>query len=316
MPPYETDIKLYLAAVIASQLLLEKQRNGVLRGASVIALLHKIRETKTEALFTDNAILLQAIRRVQSIPDNEPFLILFGHDEMQMLTDAKELTGLDDGNSLVYKYVVSAMDFALAAAGHNVAVFNLFTGTFPLNSTVALSAPTRYQWSPVTFDPLTPEDGITLLKSQHPSLKETLDAGNITTLLELFGNVPRVWELFSRELEKNSTAISSSKSVVIMCDSFAPYVERWSIPIQQLHVALLVLVQQWTLAEVKSLQRPEIERAVINLIYDGRLFTREDGKFFIPAIFLRNSVRALDSEDPRHEIFVEYANELSERQLR
>ena len=259
----------------------------------------------------DTSTLLQAIRKVQNIPDNEPFLILFGHDEMQMLTDANELTQLDDGNrkkNKVYQYVVSAMDFALAAAGHNVAVFNLFTGTFPLNST-SLLAPTIYQWNPVTFNPLTPSDGIKLLKSQHPSLKETLEADNIVTLLELFGNVPRVWELFSRQLETNPMAFSSSESVVTMCDTFAQHVERWSIPVDKLYVALLVMVQRWTLAEVKGLHRPDITLVVKNLIYDGRLFTREHDKFFIPIIFLRNSVRCLGEENPCHEIFIEYANQ-------
>jgi hypothetical protein len=129
------------------------------------------------------------------------------------------------------------MNFAIAAAGNKVAVFNLFTGTFPLNSTVLLP-PTTYQWSPVAFDPLTPADGIALLKSQHPSLKETLEGPHLSILFETFGNVPRVWELFSRELEKNPTAFSSTKSVVEMCNAFAQHIERWTIPIQQLHMAI------------------------------------------------------------------------------
>jgi hypothetical protein len=202
---------------------------------------------------------------------------------------------------------VSAINFAIAAAGYNVAVFNLFTGTIPLDST-SLLPPTTYQWSPVTFDPLTPADGITLLKSQHPSLKETLQEPRISILFETFGNVPRVWELFSRELEKNPTAFSSTKSVVELCNAFAQLDERWTIPIQQLHTAILVMVQRWTMADIEALRKPEIDRVVKILLYEGRLFTREGGTFYVPLIFLRNSVKALAQEDPCREIFLEYAN--------
>lgn len=131
---------------------------------------------------------------------------------------------------------------------------------------------------------------------------------HISILLETFGNVPRVWELFSRELEKNPTAFSSTKSVVELCNAFAQLVERWTIPIQQLHTAILVMVQRWTMADIEALRKPEIDRVVKILLYEGRLFTREGGTFYVPLIFLRNSVKALAQEDPCREIFIEYAN--------
>jgi hypothetical protein len=73
VPPDETDI-LYVAATISSQLLLEEQSDKFIRGVSVSKLLQVIRET--ENLFLEPTMLIQAIRRVQKIPENELFLIL------------------------------------------------------------------------------------------------------------------------------------------------------------------------------------------------------------------------------------------------
>ncbi len=306
----ETDIRLYISAAIASQLLLEEQNEQRLNGVTINSLLNAIRQTRLEKLFLEPAVLLQAIRKVQKIHDDEPFLILFGHDEMQTLTVPQQFSQLNNEaykNSLVYKYIISAMEFTVNAAAYNVAVFNLFTGTFALHSTTLL-AQTNYQWSPIQFDPLTPADGIALLKSKHPSLSTIFDSPNIAALLELFGNIPRVWELFSKDLDNNPSPFTSSSSVINMCDVFAEKVERWTIPMEQLHAALLVLVQRWTLDDIIALKKPEILNAVMELTYDGRLFTRERNEFFIPLIFLRNSVKSLHKENVYRKIFVTYAD--------
>jgi hypothetical protein len=145
--------------------------------------------------------------------------IFFAHDDTQFLTDYKLLLDLKTKPdpaakqaTVLYQYLKESLRFAQTAKEFEIHVLNIYTGTFPLNSTPIITAAEHY-WRPLSSDSLTLDDGIQLLASKHPTLADKMNTDVFRRVLAHQGNIPRIWRVFSQLIDELNDPVFDDKEL-------------------------------------------------------------------------------------------------------
>ena len=120
---------------------------------------------------------------------SEPAWIFFTTHEQLVNGNSAE-------NKEVYQYLMEAISFAKSAKAFGFYVINIFTGTHCLNAINVLSA-NNCRWRPLLLEPLTVENGISLLADVHPELASDMQTKAFKHFLLQLGNIPGLWREFS-----------------------------------------------------------------------------------------------------------------------
>jgi hypothetical protein len=165
MPADETDYDFFLLLTIASQLLHSKQeKDQPIKTVNQQHLRDIINKKNLRSLFKDKTLVFSAVKKVQGLNQDDKLWIYFGHDEMHEFTSLIELqkmqgSQIDKKETRIYKYFFAALELAASLQMSNISTFicNIFSGTFPLESTQLL-VPTQYKFDDIPFTPMKPSD--------------------------------------------------------------------------------------------------------------------------------------------------------------
>lgn len=288
----EEDTLFFLIVTIASILLVRKQDplNDTLYYVDKSSLIEMIKQKNLYHAFQNIDLVMECIRKVQEIGENEKIWILFGHDELQAFVSPSVLhnssTSIKDTS--VYKYITSAMNIAtkLATIGKDF-LLSTFTGTFPFHFTNLLVG-TNYQFESIILKALKPEQGIELLLNERDSPSPLFKSTQFRTLIELCGNIPRIWRVLDQSL--NSLDPSDFNPITFLNYLKNEVKKEYNLTVnlgKWIDEAVFVMVNRWDLGTLNSSSVPEVLSSRIKtLMYDGAIFIGDGDSFFIPIIFL------------------------------